>query len=116
MFSIRRHPLFKLEIPDPTKYIGRYVRVMGTNGLPRVVECERIVGNLMHPTKYEVTAKGVNYLISMLDFHAQMEGEKVSQADIDEFDKMTMEYIHRVEQPGKDKLWVPEHLRNRKPN
>ncbi len=104
---IRKHWLFKAEVPKPEDYIGHHVKIGD-----RVIECERIVGNLIHPTKYEITCKGKQYLISMLDFHAQMNGETVSQAEIDAFDETTMEHIQKL--PEKGKLWIPPHLKNPK--
>lgn len=57
----------------------------------RPVTVEAIRANLTHPTKFEIDAKGETYLISMLDFYAQVNGEKITQEEIELFDQTTFE-------------------------
>lgn len=71
---------------DPNKYKGRMVRVKDDNGNYRVVEIEEVLGSLKYPTRFQVNSGGLSYLISMLDFLAQMNGETVSEEDCKEFE------------------------------
>ncbi len=70
--------LFKFEIPDLKKYIGRTVEIDGKS-----IKIEKICGNIgmtlgrapkdQRPQYYEINGK---HNISMLRFHAQMTGAK----------------------------------------
>ena len=85
---------FWWEVPKPTdlkEYAGRFVRVKKDSGEPIVVEIEEVLGSLARPTKLQVNAKGVSYLISALDFYAQMNGESVSDEEIELFDQTTFD-------------------------
>jgi len=71
---------------DPREYLGRFVKVRDDDGEEVVVEIERITGNLVHPWKFQIDNGTKSYLINMLDFYAQMNGEKVTQQEILEFE------------------------------
>lgn len=78
---IRRKPLFKAVVPELKEYIGKYVRVKDDEGKPHKVKIRTIVGNMgltlgtdkPRPHFYEING---TYLINMLRFHAQMNGDK----------------------------------------
>lgn len=85
---------FWFDVPKPTdlkEYVGRHCKVRDDDGLERIVEIERIFGSLVYPTKFEVVSHGKHYLISMLEFFAQMNGETVSAEDVAFFDSMAFE-------------------------
>jgi hypothetical protein len=81
---------------DILKQIGRFFRVKDDNHDYKVVEAERIVGSLAHPTKFEIHSKGKAYLISALDFFAQVNNEYISDEHIALFDETQFE----VQQTG----------------
>lgn len=88
------------------KFIGRSVRVKDDNGKHHVIEIEDLQGNIAHPSKFQINTRGKSYLISMLDFFAQMNGEKVSEEEIKAFD----ETVFHVD-PPKSSLVLPPWLR-----
>lgn len=99
---------FWFEVPKPTdlkEYVGRFVRVKDDAGKPVVIEIERVVGSLAHTTRFQIDSKGKSYTISMLDFYAQMNGEKVSDEEIDLFEQTTFEIAGRRPQKF-GKFWV----------
>jgi hypothetical protein len=64
------------------------------NGERRTVEVERLVGSLHKATHLQVTSRdGKDHLISALDFFAQMNGESVSEAEIEEWNRTQFEVI-----------------------
>lgn len=94
-------------VPEMGKYIGRFVSVTGDDHITKVVEIEKIYGNLTHKHMFEVHAKDKAYLISMLDFFAQMNGEPVSQQEIEAFNDTVFTVVPR-KSPMKtftEKLW-----------
>lgn len=103
MFHIGKKFWWEVDKPtDLKEYIGRHVRVTGDDHKERVVEIERIVGSLVYPSKFEITAKDQQYLISMLDFYGQINGEKFSKEDIEAFDDTQLEV-----REAKRTLWRP---------
>jgi hypothetical protein len=96
-------PLFKAVIPDLALYIGRNVTI---NGLK--VKIKKIVGNLgmtlgrapeeMKPCFYEINDE---YLIGMLRFHAQMNGDRsITEEQFQEFENMVLE-AEKIPSPPK---------------
>lgn len=83
---------------DFLKYIGSWVRVKDDKGNDKVIEIERIMGNMAKPNKFEIISKGHHYLISMLDFYAQMNGEYISPVDIALFDETQFE-VYKTKEP-----------------
>lgn len=85
---------FWFDVPKPAdlkEYIGRHIKVRGDDGMERIIEIEQIMGSFVHPTKFEVVAKEIHYLISMLEFYAQLNGETVTPEEIAFFDSMSFE-------------------------
>lgn len=85
-----KHWIMPVDKPDDIairRYIGKMVKVIDDNHKERVVEIQDIKGNLRHPTKFQIDSNGQNYLISMLDFYAQMNGEYIPREVIEEFDR-----------------------------
>lgn len=89
-----QRPLFKAEVPKLDNYIGRRVTISATINhkgefilkKPERVTIETIVGNKWHPTYYEINGK---HLISMLRFHAQMEGDtSITEEQFRQFEAM----------------------------
>lgn len=94
---------------SPAQYIGRMVKVRDDNGEELVVEIERITGNLVRPWMFQIDVGNKSYVINMLDFYAQMNGEKVSQQEILDFELAFREtYVKK----DKKKSWLPRLLRN----
>lgn len=90
--------------PDMKDYIGRYCKVnkednpeMPTDDL--IIECEEILGSVIYAHRFQINCKGKSYLISMLDFFAQMNGEKIAPEDIKAFNETQF----HVQEPKK--LW-----------
>lgn len=102
-FSVQKR--FKWAIEAPTtqqmeSYVGRFVRVKDDDGNDVVVEIEKIVGNIVKVTKFEIISKGKHYLISMLDFFAQINGEYVSPEEIALFDETSFNVAN-----GRKRTW-----------
>ncbi len=101
------------DLRDMKAYIGRAVRVKDDDGNLRVIECEEILGSLRWPTKFQINYRDKSYLISMLDFFAQMNGERVSEDEIKAFDD-TVFFVEERKNPfpflhsPKGKLWKPK--------
>lgn len=92
--QILKKSWFNVPIPENmNQFVGRFVKVRDDEPpyQERIVEIERIVGNMPDPKRFEIESKGKSYLISMLDFFAQMNGEKVSAEDIAFFEDMAFE-------------------------
>lgn len=82
----------KPEDIDVLKHIGKWVKVSMPNGDRKGIEIMDIKGNMTYPTKFEIHTKdGNSYFISMLDFFAQMNGEKIDDATIQLFDETQFE-------------------------
>lgn len=108
-----KHWLFKINKPedlDILRHVGRSVRVEDPDTKKEVVvEIEEIKGSLRYPTKFQITAKDKWYLISMLDFFAQMNGEKISSEEVALFDATTFEIKESSNwwRMNRGRLWVP---------
>jgi len=83
--------LFKAKVPDLQSFIGRTVEINGHS-----IKIQSIVGNVgmtlgrkpkdMRPQYYEINGQ---YLISMLRFHAQMEGATdITEEEFKQFEEM----------------------------
>lgn len=111
-FHIPKKFWWAVPIPEIKQYIGRFIKVTDDNHQDRIVEIEKILGNLTHKHMFEIHAKGHAYLVSMLDFYAQMNGEKVSQEEIAAFNETTFEVTpnnpEKIVKEFKDKLWKPK--------
>lgn len=127
MFQImKRYTGLVTEKVDMTKFIGRQIWVKDDNGQKIRVEIENcdsvqgvpgIQGNLRNPTKFQINARGKAYLISMLDFFAQVNEEKISDEEIKAFDDTIFAisktlnerpFLHTpTPKKGKKKLWTP---------
>lgn len=90
----KKKKLFKTQVPDLDKFIGREVKIPGQI-LPIVIE--HICGNVglsvgrekPRPQFYEINGK---YLIGMLRFHAQMEGDtSITEQEFEDFENMEFE-------------------------
>lgn len=77
--------------------MGRSVKVKDDDGNYHVVEIERALGCLapQHKTKLQIDARvdgeEKNFIISALDFFAQMNGETVTPEEIALFDETALE-------------------------
>lgn len=91
----RRPTTFRYDVtvPDLPIYIGRSVKVKDDDGKEHVVEIERLTGCVAekHKTKLQVDANEKSYVISALDFFAQMNGESVTAEEIALFDETALE-------------------------
>lgn len=96
----KRKPLFKARVPNLKEFEGRDVIIKG-----KKIRIKTIVGNLgltlgrqakdVRPQYYEINGK---HLISMLRFHAQMEGVKdITEEQFQDFEKMEF-YAEKMEQ------------------
>lgn len=81
------------------QYIGRGVIVQDDRGNDKGIVIERIMGNLTKPNKFEIVAKGQHYLISMLDFFGQMNGERLDKEMIKQFDETQFDVFAPGEKP-----------------
>ncbi len=81
--------LFKTgKLPKLEEYVGRMVTV-AKEPIPKKVKIEKICGNLTKPHFYEINGK---YLVNMLRFHAEMEGDKsITEDQFLAFEQMEME-------------------------
>lgn len=86
------------------EFIGRSVKVTGDDHKERVVEIEKIMGNLRHPHRFEIVAKGEHYLISMLEFYGQMNGETITKEEIEAFEQM--DYLVKPTPQKMRELWI----------
>lgn len=85
---------FWFEVPKPTdltEYIGRHVKVTDDDHMERIIEIEKVIGSAVYPTKFEIISNGKHYLISILAFFAQMNGETVTPEEVAFFDVMSFE-------------------------
>lgn len=87
---VSRTPKFQAEVPKLHEYIGRYVTVKGVGK----VMIGSIVGNVglslrddrPRPMFYEINGR---YLVSMLRFHAEMEGASdITEEQFRDFENM----------------------------
>lgn len=87
------HNRFRYDVgpQDFTQFPGRFVRVKDDDGNPVVVEIEEVLPSLAHACKLQINSKEKSYLISALDFFAQMNNEYVSPQEIALFDETTFE-------------------------
>lgn len=99
-------PLFKAKTPDLKEFIGRTVVIDG-----KKIEIKTLVGNVgmtlgrrpekVRPQYYEINDK---HLISMLRFHAQMEGATdITEEQFKEFEEMEF-FAEKMEKPTLDDL------------
>ncbi len=99
LFHIGKKFWFKIDAPleeQIKSYRGRTVYVKDDHGVGRLVEIKDVLGSLVYQTKLQIeTEKDGSFIISALDFFAQMNGEKVSQEEIELFDQTTMEVMGR---------------------
>lgn len=54
------------------------------------VVAERIVGNIENPKNFEITAKGNQHIISMLEFYCQLRGERPNPEEIEDWDSIEL--------------------------
>lgn len=75
---------FKAKVPDLLKYIGKTVLIDG-----KKIVINRIVGNMTKKAFYEINGE---YLMNMLRFHAQMEGDKsITEEQFKAFEEIKMD-------------------------
>jgi hypothetical protein len=79
------------EKPDDLScFVGRTLTSMDGSR----VKVERIVGSMVKPTRFEINGM---YHIVILDAYKQLNNDKsITQAMIDDFDKMVVEHIEKV--------------------
>lgn len=88
--------LFRARVPELEQFIGRKVNVKNKDGKQVRIRIKTIVGNIgmtlgrevkdRKPQYYEINGE---YLLSMLRFHAQMEGATdITEEQFKEFEEM----------------------------
>lgn len=108
-WSDRRKKLFTAKLPDLKKYLGKMVTVNRDTG--EQVKIDTIVGNVgmtigrsndeVRPTFYEINGK---YLVNMLRFHAEMEGDKsITEEQFQAFENMEFEAEKMDQSPERPK-------------
>jgi hypothetical protein len=99
--------LFKAKVPDLKSFIGRNVTIDG-----KKIKIHKIVGNVgltlgraakdVKPTFYEINDE---YLIGMLRFHAQMEGDtSITEEEFLAFENMEFD-AERLPDKPKEKIF-----------
>lgn len=92
------------------KYFGRSFRVKDKFGHYKTVEAESVQGALVKPTHFQINSKGESYLINMLDFYAQANGESVSEEELKDFEgAFDGSYVVRT-----SKLWTKQRAQTLK--
>lgn len=118
MFNIgNKHWIMAVDKPediDINQHVGKFVKVLDDNKKEHVVEIEKIMGNLRHSTKFEIVSKGKHYLISMLDFYAQINGESITPEEIALFDETMFEVQDNKFKNQLRKLWREKNLIDKK--
>lgn len=101
LFHIGKKFWFRVDKPTNLKeYEGRFCLVKTDGGVNKLVEIKRVVGSFVHQTKLEIdTEKDGQFVISALDFFAQMNGEKISKEEIEAFDDTTLEITGGPKRP-----------------